>query len=958
MRTHHYPLTLPLAALALAFLVALFLLAACGTGTGSPSQATATAVATVAKATVTTIATPAEGKATPVTAASSAPAPATSGGFDCASVTQLPSSECEALVALYESTTGPGWVDNRGWLATNRPCSWTGITCTGEHVSHLSLSYNGLRGPLPPALGDLARLQEIALGTNQLSGPIPAELGNLSELVSLYLWDNQLTGPLPVEMEHLNRLRNLSLAHNQLSGPIPPWLGKITGLESLDLSYNQFSGAIPAQLGELDHLGVLDLSHNQISGAIPDTFAYLSKLYELDLSYNVLRGSVPGFMAGIDQQRLWGNRLEGTIAGDGQAPLTVDYKGIHFTADASLATSIWPEVKPATPLPDVLDGPSYWLAMPEQVRFTFADPDLPPERRRMGYNLAAEAQILVFPLAKLADLSPLIPTEIETLRNLLAETGTAPAGELPLLPLTNSAQVFHAQVQYLDFGNIQGLRFISQHSQDPQPIMLSQELFYTFQGFTDDDMYYVAAFFPLTTPALPDKIEVEDWDAFHANYDSYLSETTAALDQLSPAEFAPDLTLLDAVVASLRIEPDSASSWAEAAGSAGAAVTKAEPLATAAYFTVAGWSADSRWLAYWVSADADVAAQQPATMPGGALNFVDAPTGEICVAEAIHTLTAREAAVYWQPGNQVVVVMPDGAFSGRPCRPFTPSPDFAPPVTTPVVDPALSPGGRYRAHSTEAGNEDGTLAVTTTLVDVQSDADVATLTWQHRGGLGELGLGGMWITPSQFLIFETVAEGPLIVDVENGVIPVLTGLPGLSLTPPEAVEGYSLRAMAVPGDEPDAFSLVIFGVGAEAAFPPVVLYHAATGLAEMLPFRYVWGFSPANDWLLMVENVTSGGYQSGYDIWGRRLADIGGEWQLVAPSADYLAWSQDSAEMAFIQDETRVVWQTFPALETVRQWQIGSYWVSPISFSPDGRFLVVQGNLPGFWQYALFLLEH
>jgi hypothetical protein len=97
---------------------------------------------------------------------------------------------------------------------------------------------------------------------------------------------------------------------------------------------------------------------------------------------------------------------------------------------------------------------------------------------------------------------------------------------------------------------------MSKHSQDPRPIMLSQELFYTFQGFTDDGAYYVAAFFPLTTTALPDTIEVEDWEAFHANYDTYLLETTAVLDQLPLTEFAPDLTLLDAVVTSLRVKLD------------------------------------------------------------------------------------------------------------------------------------------------------------------------------------------------------------------------------------------------------------------------------------------------------------------------------------------------------------------------------------------------------------------
>jgi hypothetical protein len=327
----------------------------------------------------------------------------------------------------------------------------------------------------------------------------------------------------------------------------------MVSLESLDLSHNQFGGAIPAELGDLDNLYALFLSHNQLSGVIPVTFSNLSKLDELDLSYNQLSGPVPEFVTHINQHMLWGNQLEGTITADGLAPFNVDTMGVHFSVDPSLATSIWPEVKPATPLPEVLEGPSYWLAIPEHIRFTFADPDLPLERRRMGFNLAAEGQILIFPLAKLADMNPLVQTQIEALRNLLAERGTVPAGELPSLPLTNSAQVFHAQVQYLDSGNIQGLRFISQHSQDPHPIMLSQELFYTFQGFTADGTYYVAAFFPLTTAALPDTIEVEDWGAFHANYDTYLLETTVHLDQLPPSEFTPTLTLLDAVVTSLRV---------------------------------------------------------------------------------------------------------------------------------------------------------------------------------------------------------------------------------------------------------------------------------------------------------------------------------------------------------------------------------------------------------------------
>ena len=51
-------------------------------------------------------------------------APAT---FDCITVTEIPSGECQALVTLYDGTNGPGWADDSGWLTTNTPCDWYGV---------------------------------------------------------------------------------------------------------------------------------------------------------------------------------------------------------------------------------------------------------------------------------------------------------------------------------------------------------------------------------------------------------------------------------------------------------------------------------------------------------------------------------------------------------------------------------------------------------------------------------------------------------------------------------------------------------------------------------------------------------------------------------------------------------------------------------------------------------------
>ena len=539
MRKYSQTITFPLLALSFALLFSLFFLAGCGTDAESPTQATPTASNTVAEAT----AKPDTGK--PITSTKA------TGGFDCASVNQIPSAECQALVALYNSTNGPNWADNSGWLVSDTPCSWSGIDCIDNHVSHINLLYNQLAGTLPPELGNLSHLHVLAMWVNQLRGPIPAELGNLTELVSLEISVNQFTGPIPAELGNLRKLETLNLAYNQLSGSIPSSLGNAANLGWLDLSHNQFNGALPSELGKLNNLRILYLSHNELGGGIPAALGNLSRLDELDLSYNQLSGPVPESIALIPQRTLWGNQLDGTITGRDQEPIVVDYEGVHFSVDPSLATSIWPEVIPAR---YIQKGEPFWYASPEHVRFTFANPHMLPGRLRMGINLAAEAQIIVYPLAKLVEIDPGWAARVETLQELLAEREPVPAGDLPLLPVTNAAQAFHAQAQYLDFGNIQGLRFISQHTQEARPI-LTQELFYTFQGFTDDGVYYVAAFFPVTTAVLPDTIEVDDWDAFGANYATYLSETTAVLDQLPSMDFMPDLALLDAVVASLRLEP-------------------------------------------------------------------------------------------------------------------------------------------------------------------------------------------------------------------------------------------------------------------------------------------------------------------------------------------------------------------------------------------------------------------
>ena len=116
------------------------------------------------------------------------------------------------LVALYNATDGPNWVYAENWLTDAPLGEWYGVRIRGAgRVFSLRL-FNGLKGVIPPELGNLSNLEVLALSSNQLTGPIPPELGNLSNLEVLALSRNQLTGPIPPELgpKQASRVRGAS----------------------------------------------------------------------------------------------------------------------------------------------------------------------------------------------------------------------------------------------------------------------------------------------------------------------------------------------------------------------------------------------------------------------------------------------------------------------------------------------------------------------------------------------------------------------------------------------------------------------------------------------------------------------------------------------------------------------------------------------------------------------------
>ncbi|MEN8216336.1 MAG: leucine-rich repeat domain-containing protein [Pseudomonadota bacterium] len=241
---------------------------------------------------------------------------ANASGLDCSQVTEIPSTECEALVALYNSTNGDNWYDNSGWLETNTPCSWEGVICSGGHVFGLYLYQNRLTGSIPPELGNLSGLEYLYLESNSLTGSIPSELGNLSNLRSLHLGHNSLTGSIPPELGNLSNLEYLNLYSNSLTSSIPPELGNLSNLEYLYLGSNSLTGSIPPELGNLSNLTMFVLAMNLLTGSIPPELGNLSNLQGLYLYENSLTGSIPpelGNLSNLTGLYLYENSLTGAI---------------------------------------------------------------------------------------------------------------------------------------------------------------------------------------------------------------------------------------------------------------------------------------------------------------------------------------------------------------------------------------------------------------------------------------------------------------------------------------------------------------------------------------------------------------------------------------------------------------------------------------------------------------------
>ncbi|MGB8212298.1 MAG: hypothetical protein WCE68_01955 [Anaerolineales bacterium] len=178
-----------------------------------------------------------------------------------------------------------------------------------------------------------------------------------------------------------------------------------------------------------------------------------------------------------------------------------------------------------------------------------------------GYPLAdrlISPQINVFPVARYTQILPdQVNPRVAALQSLIG--GAAPGtAELPFLPIENAVQQDYVHFQVIPFANGSGARFITQYAQFADPLN-NHDMFYTFQGLTSDGKYWVSVTLPVSNPTLPadgqNPPNGQSWDDFGKNFTKYITSITAQLNAQPPESFSPTIPMLDALIASIRVQP-------------------------------------------------------------------------------------------------------------------------------------------------------------------------------------------------------------------------------------------------------------------------------------------------------------------------------------------------------------------------------------------------------------------
>jgi hypothetical protein len=229
------------------------------------------------------------------------------------------------------------------------------------------------------------------------------------------------------------------------------------------------------------------------------------------------------------------------------APIPTEVSGISFVDDnisfvipTGIATSATEEVVQAVP---PSEGTPWWGVYPEHRQYHLA-----------GYALTDvfhRVDVYLYPIEEYIAMNEDVGKNIETLKSLIANPNQPLPERLPFLPTFNAGQMFYSNFGTVTFQNGSGIRYITEFSQFPHPIS-NNGMFYTFQGITNDGLYYVSAILPINVDFLVGYPTPTDQGDF-VFIESEVIRVTDQLNNTSSDSFTPKLTVLDTLIQSINV---------------------------------------------------------------------------------------------------------------------------------------------------------------------------------------------------------------------------------------------------------------------------------------------------------------------------------------------------------------------------------------------------------------------
>lgn len=230
-----------------------------------------------------------------------------------------------------------------------------------------------------------------------------------------------------------------------------------------------------------------------------------------------------------------------------------DLDGISFVVPACMALRPVVETIPAAIL-DPNGGPMMYYPAHRQV--TYGSYPL--------HGKFFEPLLRVFPVAEFEPMSDMSADRIARMREVLKDQTIEPKNTIPLLPGYNAAQVFHAQVKFIDFRSGKGVRWLTELAQYSAPVN-NRDLFYSYQGMTSDGKYWISVMLPVNTAYLQ-----ETWDSIEVpvgglmqpsatdfnredKLKTYYALMLLMLNNTPDDAYTPALNCLDGLVSSISI---------------------------------------------------------------------------------------------------------------------------------------------------------------------------------------------------------------------------------------------------------------------------------------------------------------------------------------------------------------------------------------------------------------------